>query len=62
MSQKQSQRSLRLAINKKCKECIYDKSAPGTWIDQVSRCTSYDCPLYRVRPGQDRKQKKLPLK
>ena len=43
--------SLRKAINDKCKECIYDPlSGLGNWRQQVTGCTSTDCPLYPVRP------------
>lgn len=42
--------SLRGAINAKCRECIYDKGAPGTWRAQVAGCTATSCPLYVVRP------------
>lgn len=37
-------------IERKCKECIYDSSEKGTWRQQVQHCTSYDCPLFGVRP------------
>lgn len=39
-----------------CKSCIYDEYATGTWLQQVSECTSdgrnagLKCPLYDVRP------------
>ena len=42
--------SLRLAINKKCGECIFDFNAPGTRLQQIEACTSKTCPLYNVRP------------
>ena len=42
--------SLRGSINAKCKECIYDHHAGGTWREQVTACTSYACPLFAVRP------------
>ena len=42
--------SLRKAINGKCKDCIYDDLAAGTWLQQITLCSSPDCPLYRVRP------------
>jgi len=42
--------SLRKAINEKCKDCIYDNLAEGTWLKQVELCTCSDCPLYPVRP------------
>jgi len=41
---------LRSAINSMCKDCIYDASGKGTWRQQVEACTSYNCPLYDVRP------------
>lgn len=42
--------SLRKAINLKCRECIYDPMADGTWRQQISACTSPNCPLYPHRP------------
>jgi len=42
--------SLRKAINEKCKDCIYDDLAAGTWLQQVTICSSEDCPLFDVRP------------
>jgi len=42
--------SLRKAVNGKCKDCIYDDAAAGTWRQQVTLCSSLDCPLYEVRP------------
>lgn len=38
--------SLRTAINAKCKDCIYDRLAGGTWRRQVEACTATTCPLY----------------
>jgi hypothetical protein len=38
------------AINLMCKQCIYDKSAEGTWRKQVELCTADTCPLYKYRP------------
>ena len=43
---------LRKAIDLKCKECIYDKYALGTWRKQVEECSSPNCSLYDVRPLQ----------
>ena len=44
-------KSLRAAINAKCKECIYDgDNGSGTWRQQVEACTAHSCPLYYVRP------------
>jgi len=42
--------SLRAAINAKCKDCIYDPLAGGTWRAQVEGCTCRICPLWPVRP------------
>ncbi len=42
--------SLRIPINLKCKDCIYDDLNTGTWRQQVAQCTNYDCPLFEVRP------------
>ena len=48
---KQNPKSLRLAINAKCYDCIYDPySGIGNWRMQVSSCTSVNCPLYPIRP------------
>lgn len=42
---------MRGKINAKCTECIYDPlGGNGAWRQQVEACTSYDCPLYSVRP------------
>jgi len=41
---------LRAKIDAKCSSCIYDSHAEGSWRKQVENCTSYDCPLYPVRP------------
>ena len=38
------------AINAKCKDCIYDPLAGGTWLAQVAACTFTDCPLFPYRP------------
>ena len=38
------------AIAAKCKDCIHDPSASGTWREQASVCTSTDCPLWGFRP------------
>lgn len=42
--------SLRAAINDKCKDCIYDRCAPGNWRQQVSACTITGCSLWPYRP------------
>lgn len=41
------------AIAAKCKDCIHDPAAAGTWREQVAACQSLDCPLWRFRPLQD---------
>ena len=39
------------AINEKCKDCIYDPKAPGTWREQVQACPSEkSCALWPYRP------------
>lgn len=38
------------AIAAKCRDCLYDDKASGTWRQQVSACHQTDCPLWRVRP------------
>jgi len=46
-----SGRSLRAAVNAKCRSCIYDPgSGNGTWREQVEACTSSNCPLHPFRP------------
>ena len=42
--------SLRKAINDKCKSCIHDDLAAGTWRQQVTLCSCPDCPLWDFRP------------
>lgn len=43
-------RSLRAAIDAKCKSCIYDPGARGNWREQVQGCSSANCPLHPLRP------------
>lgn len=44
--------SLRDAINRKCRDCIYDpRSGLGTWREQVAGCTVARCALWPVRPA-----------
>jgi hypothetical protein len=45
---------LRAAINRLCRQCLYDPHAAGTWRQQVEACTSSDCALYPVRPRSSR--------
>jgi len=42
--------SLRKAVNGKCRDCIHDELAAGTWLQQVALCPDDACPLYGVRP------------
>ena len=50
--------SLKRCIINKCKECIYDPIAKGSWRKQVENCTSYTCPLYEVRPLTSKRREK----
>lgn len=45
--------SLRDCINEKCKSCIYDPFTAGGWKEQVTVCSSANCPLHPVRPISD---------
>ena len=45
--------SMRKAINDKCKDCIYDPLAGGTWREQVAQCSCVLCPLWELRPGPE---------
>jgi hypothetical protein len=38
------------AIAAKCKDCIYDREAPGNWRQQVTGCTISSCALWPYRP------------
>lgn len=42
--------SLRNAINAKCRECLYDPAAPGTWREQVAQCSVTRCGIWAARP------------
>lgn len=43
--------SLRNAINAMCRSCIYDPgNGNGKWREQVTACTSSNCPLHPIRP------------
>jgi hypothetical protein len=46
--------SLRKAINRHCKSCIYDPVAMGTWKQQVTLCAVRFCELFNLRPTADR--------
>jgi hypothetical protein len=41
--------SLRKAIDAKCRDCIYDEAAPGSWRAQVAQCSGLSCPLWPYR-------------
>lgn len=41
--------SLRKAIDDKCRDCIHDTAAPGTWREQVAQCSCITCPLWPYR-------------
>ena len=41
--------SLRKAVNKKCRDCIYDPLSKGTWRQQVNLCAVKSCPLWALR-------------
>ena len=43
------------AINEKCKECMYDPEAEGTWKTQIEACDLTDCSLWPYRPKPRRK-------
>jgi hypothetical protein len=43
--------SLRSAIDAKCRDCIHDEAAPGTWREQVAQCSCPGCPLWALRPA-----------
>lgn len=47
---KPASRSLRAAIDAKCKGCVFDAQARGKWREQVADCQGFTCPLYDVRP------------
>jgi hypothetical protein len=38
------------AIDAKCKDCIWDDLADGTWRMQVEQCELTDCALHPYRP------------
>jgi len=45
-----ARKSLRTAIDEKCRDCIFDPAAVGNWRQQVTLCSVYSCPLWEVRP------------
>lgn len=46
--------SLRGAIDRMCRGCLYDHRAAGTWRAQIELCSAYSCPLWKVRPVRDK--------
>lgn len=38
------------AIAAKCRDCVYDGAAAGTWREQVAACPITTCPLWSFRP------------
>ena len=42
--------SMRKAINDKCRDCICDPLAGGTWREQNGNCIDSTCPLHPYRP------------
>lgn len=57
-ARKGPERSLRRAIDRFCKGCIYDPgSGCGTWRQQVEGCPARDCPLYAVRPRSSARER-----
>jgi hypothetical protein len=49
------------AINAKCRDCIYDREAPGNWRQQVEACAIKACPLWPYRPKSSGKRKCGPI-
>jgi hypothetical protein len=43
-------KSLRLVINTRCYDCIYDKADVGSWRQEVAACPNTNCPLNCQRP------------
>tara|TARA_B100002049_G_scaffold230145_1_gene206697 strand:+ start:381 stop:626 length:246 start_codon:yes stop_codon:yes gene_type:complete len=53
-------KSLRAAIDAKCRDCVVDPLAGGTRLQQIIDCTCASCPLYPVRPQRSpSKQKQM---
>jgi hypothetical protein len=48
---------LRLSIDAKCFDCIYDPAdgGLGSWRRQIAECTVQTCPLYPVRAKRTKK-------
>lgn len=52
-------RSLRASINAMCAHCMgctYEEISPG-FANEVKNCTANNCPLFKVRPYQDKEGK-----
>jgi len=43
--------SLRKAIDRHCRDCIFDPYSRGKWRQQVLECASPNCALFEVRPA-----------
>lgn len=59
-TKRKPRRSLKDAIQAKCVECVVDPDIPGlgTWLQQITECSSPTCPLYPVRPITRKEKKK----
>lgn len=42
--------SYRKAIDEKCRSCVYDDLAAGTWRQQTTLCSVTSCALWPYRP------------
>ena len=40
---------LRGRVDANCVACTFDDLVPGTWRQQVERCTVSSCPIWKVR-------------
>lgn len=47
------------AIAAKCKDCIHDPEAPGTWVQQVEACEIRACSLWQYRPKSRKKKPRV---
>lgn len=47
--------SMRAAINAKCRDCIYDPLAGGTWRAQTEACVDETCGLWPYRPRRTKR-------
>jgi len=51
IAKQSSKPGMRGRVNAKCIECIYDeRGGGGSWRLQAENCTSFECPLYEIRP------------